>query len=79
LIVVLDGARVDCDGTPIAAITDEMLRNVVDIRTSVGNTPASGAPFVLPQAMTVANMAAANTTAANGSAYLDLLTRHLAL
>lgn len=53
-IVVLDGGRIDCDGTPEQAITSEMLRRVFAIETSVGNAPASGVPFVLPQAMTAA-------------------------
>ena len=53
-IIVLDGGRVDCDGTPTETITGEMLRRVFDIETSVSNIPASGVPFVLPQAMTAA-------------------------
>jgi iron complex transport system ATP-binding protein len=52
-IIVLDGGRVDCDGTPMETITGEMLRRVFDIETSVSNIPA-GVPFVLPQAMTAA-------------------------
>jgi ABC-type hemin transport system ATPase subunit len=35
-------------------ITGEMLRRVFDIETSVGDIPAPGVPFVLPQAMTAA-------------------------
>jgi hypothetical protein len=33
-----------------------MLRRVFDIETSIGNIPASGVPFVQPQAMTAAKM-----------------------
>ena len=53
-IVVLAGGRLDSDGTPMETITGEMLRRVFDIETSVGDIPAPGVPFVLPQAMTAA-------------------------
>jgi iron complex transport system ATP-binding protein len=53
-IVVLNGGRIDCDGTPTQTITGEMLRRVFDIETNVSNIPPSGVPFVLPQAMTAA-------------------------
>jgi heme transport system ATP-binding protein len=50
-VVVLDRGRVDCDGTPTATISDAMLARVFGIDTSVGRTPAPGAPFVLPHSM----------------------------
>ncbi len=51
---MLDGGRIDCDGTPEQTTTGEMLRRVFDIETSVGNIPAPGLPFVLPREMTAA-------------------------
>jgi iron complex transport system ATP-binding protein len=53
-VVVLDGGRIDSDGPPERAITGEMLRRAFAIETSVSSAPASGVPFVLPQAMTAA-------------------------
>jgi iron complex transport system ATP-binding protein len=58
-IVVLDRGRIDCDGPPEATITDQMLHRVFDIQTTVSRAPASGMPFVLPQAMTAAKCSSA--------------------
>jgi iron complex transport system ATP-binding protein len=58
-IVVLDRGRIDCDGPPEATITDQMLHRVFDIETTVSRAPASGMPFVLPQAMTAAKCSSA--------------------
>jgi iron complex transport system ATP-binding protein len=53
-IVVLDHGRVDSNGRPNETITDAMLERVFGIETTVGQAPAAGTPFVLPQAMMVA-------------------------
>jgi iron complex transport system ATP-binding protein len=53
-IVVLDHGRIDCDGTPAQTITGEMLQRVFAIETAVSKVPTTGVPFVLPQAMIVA-------------------------
>lgn len=53
-IVILDHGRVDCEGYPEDTITDSMLERVFKIETTVSQAPASGGPFLLPQAMTVA-------------------------
>jgi iron complex transport system ATP-binding protein len=49
-VVVLDRGRVDCEGPPAQTITGQMLRRVFEIETTVGITPTTGMPFVLPQA-----------------------------
>jgi iron complex transport system ATP-binding protein len=53
-IVVLDGGRIDCEGTPAQTINAQMLERVFAVETIVGKPPAAAVPFVLPQAMTVA-------------------------
>jgi iron complex transport system ATP-binding protein len=53
-IVVLDGGRIDSEGTPPQTINAPMLRRVFAVETIVGEPPATAVPFVLPQAMTVA-------------------------
>jgi iron complex transport system ATP-binding protein len=50
-VIVLDGGRIGCDGRPDETITDKMLRRVFGIATTVGQVPAPGMPFVLPQNM----------------------------
>lgn len=60
-IVVLDHGRIDCDGRPDETITDQMLERVFGIKTTVNRAPASGAPFVLPHAMTAAKRRRAAT------------------
>ena len=50
-IVVLHRGRIDCHGRPDETITDRMLGRVFEIDTTVGKTPDSTTPFVLPQAM----------------------------
>jgi iron complex transport system ATP-binding protein len=61
-IVVLDRGRIDCSGRPDEIITDEMLERVFGIETTVGRTTPGGAPFVLPQAMTLARRPSAGTS-----------------
>jgi iron complex transport system ATP-binding protein len=60
-MVVLDHGRVDSDGSPDEAITNAMLERVFGIETMVGQTPAAGTPFVLPQSMTVARRLSTGT------------------
>jgi iron complex transport system ATP-binding protein len=50
-VVVLDHGRVYSKGRPDETITDRMLECVFGIETTVSRAPASGTPFVLPQAM----------------------------
>ena len=49
-IVVLNGGRIDSDGTPDQVITDAMLERVLGVADAVGRVPAEGTPFVLPHA-----------------------------
>ena len=49
-IVMLRQGRIRAEGTPLATITDEMLREVFDIDVTVGRT-IDGEPFLLPQQM----------------------------
>jgi iron complex transport system ATP-binding protein len=49
-IVVLDGGRIDSDGTPDQVITDALLERVMGVTDAVGRVPPEGTPFVLPQA-----------------------------
>lgn len=49
-IVVLDGGRIDSDGTPDQVITDALLERVMGVADAVGRVPPEGTPFVLPQA-----------------------------
>jgi iron complex transport system ATP-binding protein len=48
LIVVLDGGRIDSDGTPDQVITDATIERVLGVTDAVGRVPAQGTPFVLP-------------------------------
>jgi iron complex transport system ATP-binding protein len=46
--VVLDGGRIDSDGTPDQVITDATIERVLGVTDAVGRVPAQGTPFVLP-------------------------------
>jgi iron complex transport system ATP-binding protein len=49
-IVMLDGGRVACDGTPTETITDAMLDRVFGVADAVGRVPPAATPFILPHA-----------------------------
>ena len=51
-VIVLNHGRIDCDGRPDETITDKMLKRVFGVVAAVGQAPAPGVPFVLPQNMT---------------------------
>jgi iron complex transport system ATP-binding protein len=51
-IVVLNGGRIECDGTPTETVTSEIVERVFGIAAPVGCTPPKGVPFILPQATT---------------------------
>ncbi len=53
-VIVMNRGCIDSHGPPEETIIDKMLERVFEIETAVSQLPESGAPFVLPQRMIVA-------------------------